>query len=57
MTKKRWLILAILTFLTVCGWVIANILHTRTSVEIPPKVQELIEPLNPEFDLSGLEDK
>lgn len=55
MTKKQWLIAAILTFITVCAWVVFNILHTRAKVEIPSKIQEVIEPLNPEFDTSGIE--
>lgn len=55
MTKKEWLIAAILTFLIICAWVVFDILHERTKVEIPPQTQELIEPINPEFDISGLE--
>lgn len=56
-TKKQWLIAAILTFITVCTWVISDILHTRTQVEIPTKVQEIIEPIDPEFNTSMLEPK
>lgn len=56
MTKKQWLIAAVLTFLTVCAWVIFDILHARAQVEISPKLQEVIEPLNPDFDTSGLQD-
>lgn len=55
-TKKEWLIAAILTFITVVAWVVFDILHARTQVEIPPKTQELIEPINPEFDTSVLEE-
>lgn len=54
-TKKEWLIAAILTFITVCAWVIFDILHTRAQVEIPAKVQEIIEPISPEFDTSILD--
>lgn len=54
-TKKEWLIAAILTFLTVCAWVVFDILHARTKVEIPSNIQEAIEPINPEFNTSGLE--
>lgn len=57
MTKKQWLIAAVLTFLTVCAWVVFDILHARAQVEISPKYKELIEPLNPEFDISGLENQ
>ena len=55
MTRKRWLVAAILTFITICAWVVFDILHTRAAVEIPVKVKEVIEPISPEFNLSGLE--
>lgn len=55
--KKQWLVAAILTFITVCTWVISDILHTRAQVEIPTKVQEIIEPISPEFNTSILESK
>ena len=49
-TKKEWLIATILTFLTVCAWVVFDVLHTRSQVEIPENLQEVIEPINPTFD-------
>lgn len=55
MTKKEWLIAVILTFITICAWVIFDILHTRAKVEIPPQIQEIIEPINPELDTKILE--
>lgn len=55
MTKKEWLIAAILTFITVVAWVVFDILHTRAQVEIPAKTKEIIEPINPEFDTSVLD--
>ncbi|TSC87557.1 MAG: Uncharacterized protein G01um10147_535 [Microgenomates group bacterium Gr01-1014_7] len=54
MSRKEWLVAAILTFLTICAWVVFDILHTRAQVEIPSKTKELIEPISPEFDISGL---
>lgn len=54
MTQKEWLIAVILTFITILAWVIFDIVHTRSAVEIPPKWQEVIEPIDPNFDLSGL---
>lgn len=51
MTKKEWLIATILTFITIVAWVVLDILHARSKVEISPKLQEVIEPLNPEFNL------
>lgn len=55
MTRKEWLIATILTFTTLCAWVIFDILHTRASVEISPKLQEVIEPINPNFNTKSLE--
>ena len=49
--SKQWLIITILTFITVCAWVGFDILHARAKVEIPPKTQELIEPISPEFKI------
>ncbi len=54
MTRKEWLIAAVLTFVTICAWVIFDILHTRSQVEISPKIQEVIEPINPKFNTGGL---
>lgn len=55
MIRKEWLIITILTFITILAWIVFNILHTRSQVEIPSPLQELTEPINPEFDISGLE--
>lgn len=55
MTKKEWLIAAILTFISILAWVIFDVIHTRSEVEIPQKIQELIEPINPNFDIQNLE--
>ncbi len=55
MTRKGWLIATILTFITICAWVIFDILHTRSKVEIPAKTQEAIEPISPEFNTRVLD--
>lgn len=54
MAKKEWLIAAILTFATIVAWVIFDILHTRQQVEIPQNLQQIIEPINPQFNLKEL---
>lgn len=53
MNKKEFLLIAIITFITVLAWVVFDILHARSKVEISPKVQEVIEPIDPNFDLKG----
>lgn len=55
MDKKQWLIAVILTFITVCFWVGFEILHKRHETKITPQVQELIEPIDPNFDLTAIE--
>lgn len=53
--RKEWLVVTILTFVTVLAWVTFDLLHTRSEVEIPAAMQQLTEPINPNFDLKGLE--
>lgn len=55
MTKKEWLFAAILTLITVVAWVIFDIIHARAQVEIPQKLQEVIEPISPDINTSVLE--
>ncbi len=55
MTKKEILIISIATFVTICAWVVFDVIHARSKVEISQKTQEIIEPLSPNFDLSVLE--
>lgn len=54
MTKKQWLIAAILTFITILTWVVSDIIHTRSQVEISPQLQQVIEPISPNFDTKNL---
>lgn len=55
MTRKGWLIAVVLTFITVIAWVILDIIHTRSQVEIPSKVQGVIEPISPDFNIQSLQ--
>lgn len=55
MNRKEWLIAVIITFVTICAWVIFDIFHTRSQVEIPQKLQEIIEPINPDFNTGSAE--
>lgn len=50
MDRKSIFIIAIATLLTIIGWVIADVLHARSSVEIPSNIQQAIKPLDPNFD-------
>lgn len=55
MSSKEFLIIVIATFITVVGWVVFDIIHKRASVEIPANIQEIIKPVDPNFDLKGVE--
>lgn len=55
MTRKEWLIATIFTFITVLAWVVFDIVHTRSEVQIPQKLQEAIEPISPDFNTQSLE--
>ena len=55
MNKKEWLVAVILTFVTIIAWVIFDIIHTRSQVEIPTNLQNLIEPIDPNFNTSVLD--
>ncbi len=50
MSNKKWLIAAILLFITILTWVISDIVHTRSEIQIPQNVQQIIEPINPNFN-------
>lgn len=56
MTKKEWLIAVILTFITICAWVVFDMIHTRSQTEMDPAWKEAIEPINPEFNLEAFDE-
>lgn len=55
MSGRQFLVVVIITFITVVVWVILDILHGRSTVTIPPQTQELIKPVSPNFDIGVLE--
>lgn len=55
MTRKGWLIATMLTFATICAWVIFDIIHTRSQVQIPSQLENIIEPISPDFNTNSLE--
>ena len=50
MSGKQLLFVVVATCITIVAWVIFDIIHTRSQVEIPTEQQELIEEVNPNFD-------
>jgi hypothetical protein len=55
MDKKEFLIIAIATLITVIAWVGFDIYHKRETVSPPANIEQLSEPIDPNFDLSALE--
>lgn len=55
MTRKEWLIAAMITFFSIMAWMVFDVIHTRSKVEIPQKIQDVLEPVNPNFDTQALE--
>jgi len=50
MNRKELYILAIITFLTVCAWIIFGFLHAKKASTIDDKNLINIVPLTPTFD-------
>lgn len=57
MNKKEFLIIAIATLITVIGWVVFDIIHARYEIKTTPNLEELARPIDPNFDLQGLENE
>ena len=55
MTRKEFLIIAITTLITVIAWVGFDIYHKTQDSKIPPNVQQLITPVDPNFDTSSVQ--
>jgi len=55
MISKQWLIITIFTFITIVAWVVFDILHARSQVEVPQKLQQIIEPISPQFQTGSIE--
>lgn len=50
MTSKQFLIIIIATLITVLIWFAVDIYRSRSQVKVSPEVQQLLEPVNPNFD-------
>lgn len=54
MNNKQFLIILIVTFITVIVWVVLDIVQSRNTVGPAPEIQQLLKPISPIFDTSGL---
>lgn len=55
MNKKEFIVILIITFLVIMVWIIAEIIHSKPSVSVDPKLKQLLDPIDPNFDTSTLE--
>lgn len=55
MNQKEFTIAIIITVLVILLWVVADIIHTRSTVTVDSRVQQLLSPLNPVIDTSILD--
>lgn len=56
MDKKELVIILALTFIVVMIWVASDIIHSKPSEPLDPKIQKLIEPIDPNFDTNLIEE-
>lgn len=56
MSGKHFLYIVIATFITVLIWFGMEIKHSSSKIQVAPEVQQLTEPINPNFDLGNIND-
>lgn len=54
MNRKEFLLVAIVTLITIIAWVVFDIIHKSSSVSLSPNVQENIKPIDPNFNIDAL---
>lgn len=50
MSNRQFVIVVIITFIVIVIWMVADIWHTKPSVEVNPKMATLLTPIDPTFD-------
>lgn len=53
--KKDWLIVSIITLIAIISWLIFDIMHKSSQVDIPVEIKNVLDPINPNFDIKALE--
>lgn len=53
--RRDWVIILSITFVVFIAWVVSDIYHARPGVQITAKLQEALEPLDPNFDQAMLD--
>lgn len=55
MNKKEFIVVLVITFTVFVAWLIFDIVHTKASVQINPKLQKLLDPVTSSFDKPTLD--
>lgn len=56
MSGKQFLYIIIATLITVLIWFGVDIYLAKTTVQISPEIQQVLEPVNPNFDQNLIND-
>lgn len=56
MSGKQFLYVIIATLITILIWFGVDIYHSRNTVQISPEIQQVLEPVNPNFDINLIND-
>ena len=55
MQRKEVVIIAVITFIVVVAWIATSVLGTKSSAPVNPKINEVIEPIDPTFDQTTID--
>jgi hypothetical protein len=55
MNRKEFIAVFVITCFVLLVWLISEIVHTRPSNPIDPKIQQLLDPITPNFDQKTLQ--
>jgi len=53
--RREFLIIAIATLITIIAWAVLDTIHTRTETEVPQKWRDAVKPIEPNFDMSEVQ--
>lgn len=56
MSGKHFLYIIIATLITVLIWFGVDIYRSRTKIQVSPEIQQLLEPVDPNFDQNIIND-
>ena len=54
MNCQQFITILIISFIVLIAWLLFDFLHTKASVQVETNVQDLLDPVNPDFDKDTL---